>query len=192
MAQLFESAVETLRSAGIAVVVFTGPDPKPMAVMNILRGKVGIFNTHLWAIAHRHGATVVDLWSMPALRDRRAWSDDRLHFTTKAHQCIALRTAEVLGLPIPDNHSCSDVNSRHIPWPETPAPMNWIAHRRSDLTWTRLHFIPWLRRQLRGKPNGHNGVPKRPVLTPFASLEPLSNHHDQLSVGTGSFTTPRE
>ena len=57
----FEKGIAKLREAGIEVVIFTGPDTKRMSVMSILRRKVGIYNSHLWAIADRHGAKVVDL-----------------------------------------------------------------------------------------------------------------------------------
>ncbi|OZM70985.1 SGNH hydrolase [Amycolatopsis antarctica] len=155
----FEKAVAALRAAGITVVIFTGPDTKQMSVMNILRGKVGIYNAHLWAIAARHGAHVVDLWAMDALHDVRAWSDDRLHFTAEGHRRIALRTADVLGVPTEGDWQ--------EPWPEMNEQHNWIELRRSDLAWTRVHLLPWIRRQLRGESMGDGLTPKRPALAPL-------------------------
>lgn len=155
----FEAAVAELRAAGITVVIFTGPDLKQMSVMNMLRGKVGIYNAHLWAIAERHGAHVVDLWAMDPLHDVRAWSDDRLHFTPEGHRRIALRTADVLGVPI-------DADWRE-PWPENNEQANWITLRRSDLAWTRVHLLPWIRRHLRGESMGDGLTPKRPALAPL-------------------------
>ncbi|ASR38266.1 SGNH hydrolase [Prauserella marina] len=158
-AAAFEEGVAALRSKGIEVVIFTGPDTKSMSVMSILRGKVGIYNAHLWAIAERHGARVVDLWAMDALHDVRAWSDDRLHFTPEGHRRIALRTAEVLGVP-------TEFDWRE-PWPESPDHANWLTLRRSDLEWTRMHLLPWIRRHLRGESMGDGLAPKRPRLTPL-------------------------
>jgi lysophospholipase L1-like esterase len=172
VAAKFESAVAELRAAGIPVVIFTGPDTKPLSVMHVLRGKVGIYNAHLWAIADRHGARVVDLWTMDVLHDRRAWSDDRLHFTPAAHHRIALRTAEVLGV--------GELEEWHAPWPETDQPVNWITSRRSDLTWTRAHLLPWIRRQLRGQSMGDGLSPKRPELTPLLPVQHTVNTEDRI------------
>ncbi|PXY37159.1 SGNH hydrolase [Prauserella sp. PE36] len=174
VASAFEEGIAALRAAGIEVVIFTGPDTKRMSVMSILRGKVAIYNAHLWAIAERHGAKVVDLWAMDALHDVRAWSDDRLHFTPEGHRRIALRTAEVLGVP-----TASDWRE---PWPETDGHPNWLMLRRSDLEWTRVHLLPWIRRHLRGESMGDGITPKRPRLTPLAErpagttlIEPAEN-----------------
>lgn len=103
VAARLEAGVAKLREAGIPVLIFNGPDTKYLSVMHVLRGKVGIYNAHLWAIADRHGAKMVDMWAMAPLHDRRAWSDDRLHFTPEAHRRIALRAAEVLGVPVADD-----------------------------------------------------------------------------------------
>lgn len=162
VAARFEDAVAQLRAAGINVVIFTGPDTKQVSVLNILRGKVGIYNAHLWAIADRYDAKVVDLWAMDALHDLRAWSDDRLHFTAEGHRRIALRTAEAIG-------ARANGDWRE-PWPASDEHANWITSRRSDLAWTRVHLLPWIRRQLRGESMGDGLAPKRPQLTPV--IEP--------------------
>lgn len=159
VATRFEEAIVALRRAGIQVLIFTGPDTKRMSVMSVLRGKVGIYNAHLWAIAERHGARVVDLWAMDVLHDNRAWSDDRLHFTPEGHRRIALRTAEVLGVPTSEDW--------REPWPDTAEHANWLTLRRSDLEWTRTHLLPWIRRQLRGESMGDGLLPKRPRLAPL-------------------------
>ncbi|WP_216210175.1 SGNH/GDSL hydrolase family protein [Amycolatopsis aidingensis] len=162
VAARFEDAVARLRAAGINVLIFTGPDTKQMSVMSILRGKVAIYNAHLWAIADRHGARVVDLWAMDPLHDLRAWSDDRLHFTPEGHHRIALRAAEVLGVPTQGDW--------REPWPEDGEHTNWISLRRSDLEWTRMHLLPWIRRHLRGESMGDGLAPKRPELAPLRDI----------------------
>lgn len=169
-----EFGVAALRDAGITVLLFTGPDLKQMSLMNILRGKIAIYNAHLWAIATRHGATIVDLWAMDPLHDLRAWSDDRLHFAPDAHRRIALRAAEVLGVPTADDW--------RVPWPDLDAQANWISLRRSDLEWTRSHLLPWIRRQLRGESMGDGLTPKRPSLTPLTPLtETVKSEYQQRS-----------
>jgi lysophospholipase L1-like esterase len=158
LADEFEQAVITLRQTGCEVVVFTGPDPKKQPVVRRVRGKVAIYNGHLRAIADRHGARLVDLWAMPVLVDLRAWSDDRLHFSPEGHHRIALRTAEVLGVPVTEDW--------REPWPPVD-PTPWIRSRAADLAWTRTHLLPWVRRQLRGESMGDGLVPKRPELQPY-------------------------
>ncbi|WP_019814054.1 SGNH/GDSL hydrolase family protein [Saccharomonospora saliphila] len=158
VAARFEDAIARLRAAGIQVLIFTGPDTKQMSVMSILRGKVGIYNAHLWAVAERHGARVVDLWAMHVLHDVRAFSDDRLHFTPEGHRRIALRAAEVLGVDTEQDW--------RDPWPATEQQANWLTLRRSDLEWTKTHLLPWIRRQLRGESMGDGLRPKRPRLAP--------------------------
>jgi lysophospholipase L1-like esterase len=162
IAEEFEQAVITLRQAGCEVVVFTGPDPRKQPVVRRVRGKVAIYNAHLRAIADRYGAKLVDLWAMPVLVDLRAWSDDRLHFSPEGHRRIALRTAEVLGVPVAQDW--------REPWPPVD-PTPWFRSRQADLAWTRAHLLPWVRRQLRGESMGDGLVPKRPELQPFAQNE---------------------
>lgn len=157
LADELEQAVVEVRKVS-DVVVFTGPDPRKQPVVRRVRGKVAIYNGHLRAIADRHGAKLVDLWGMPVLVDLRAWSDDRLHFSPEGHRRIALRTAEVLGIPVTED------------WREPLPPVDptpWIRSRQADLAWTRTHLLPWVRRQLRGESAGDGLVPKRPELQPF-------------------------
>jgi lysophospholipase L1-like esterase len=160
-AELFEQAVIEIKAAGCDLVIFSGPDPKSQPLVRRFRGKVAIYNGHLRAIADRHGAILVDLWAMDVLRDRRAWSDDRLHFSTEGHRRIALRTAEVLGLAVTEDW--------RIPLPPA-TPMSWARGRRADLVWTKTHLLPWVRRQLTGESAGDGLAPKRPALQPISDL----------------------
>ncbi|MGH3950574.1 MAG: SGNH/GDSL hydrolase family protein [Pseudonocardiaceae bacterium] len=164
VAHKIDDMIRQLRQAGIHVLLFTGPDTKQMSVVSRLRNKIAIYNADLRATAELHGARVVDLWAMDVLSDPRAWSADRLHFTSEAHRRIALRTAEVLGVPTDE-----DWRDR---WPETERP-HWISLRRSDIEWTRAHLLPWIRRHLRGESMGDGLAPKRPELAPFVPLDPM-------------------
>lgn len=162
VADLFERTVQTMLNAGSDVVIFLGPDPKPQPMLRRVRGKVAIYNGHLRAMADRYGCRLVDLWGMHVLHDRRAWSEDRLHFSTEGHRRIALRTAEVLGLPVTADWRDA--------WPPAD-PTPWLVGRQADLVWTKKHLLPWVRRQLRGKSAGDGLQPKRPELRPVT--EPL-------------------
>ena len=154
---LFEDAVRRLRATGAEVLVVTG-FPPPFPLLRRMHTRVALYNAHLRAIADRQGCHLVDLWAMPPLHDPRAWSIDRLHLSTDGHRRIALRAAEVLGLPVAED------------WrePLPPAdPVDWATQRREDLRWTREHLLPWVGRRLRGRSSGDGVLPKRPELAPY-------------------------
>jgi lysophospholipase L1-like esterase len=164
LADVFEGAVAQLREAGSEVLLFTGFDPRTFPVLRWIRGRVAIYNMHLRAIADRYGCAVVDLWSMPVLCDRRAWSDDRLHLTAEGHRRVALRACEAVGVP-PDGD-----------WREplpmlggalSPAMTGWLAARQLDARWARRYAAPWVRRRLRGTSSGDGIAPKRAELLPL-------------------------
>jgi lysophospholipase L1-like esterase len=158
IAATYERAVAQLRAAGTDVVIFTGFDTRSTPVLRRVRGRIATYNGHLWSIAHRHDCHMVDLWAMDVLHDTRAWSDDRLHLSTEGHIRVALRAAEVLGVP-------ADGDWR-VPWPVVPEA-DWLERRRADIRWTRHHFLPWVGRHLRGRSSGDGLLPKRPDLTPI-------------------------
>lgn len=163
LAESFDDVVRTLLMAGCQVLMFTGFDPR-FPVLRLIRGKVAAFNMHLRAIADRHGCHVVDLWSMRVLCDPRAWSADRLHLTPDAHRRVALRACEVLGVPVGEDW--------REPWPPTEGLASsgtqaWLAARKMDLHWARVHAAPWLARRVRGISSGDDMEPKRPELLPL-------------------------
>jgi lysophospholipase L1-like esterase len=162
IADKYERAIAALREAGCEVLMFTGPDPRNQPVVRRVRAKIAIYNGHLHAIAERQGAMIVDLWAMGPLADVRSWSDDRLHFSAEGHYRIALRAAEVLGLPVTEDW--------REPWPPA-TPMPWLRMRQADLAWTKAHLLPWVGRQLRGESMGDGLAPKRPELRPVSSSE---------------------
>jgi len=163
LAGAFDDAVRALLIAGCQVLVFTGFDPR-FPVLRLIRGKVAAYNMHLRAIADRHQCHLVDLWSMTVLHDPRAWSADRLHLTPDAHRRVALRACEVIGMP-----AAADWRE---PWPAAAAPGSsparaWLAARRTDLRWARVHAAPWVARRIRGASSGDGIGPKRPELRPL-------------------------
>jgi hypothetical protein len=98
------------------------------------------------------------------LRDPRACGPDRLHLTPEAHHRVALRTCEVLGLPVEEDW--------RTPWPpavEVAAPGRraWLAARQMDMRWARRYAAPWVARRVRGISSGDDIGPKRPELLPL-------------------------
>ena len=152
LAERLDDAVRQLRDASADVLIATGVDPRNAPLIKLTRGKVATYNTHIWSIARRHGAHVVDLWGMTELHDWRMWAPDRLHLSSEGHRRVALAGAAVLGLT-PD-----DV-------PEALPPLPVRSRRetaREDAAWVRGYVAPWVRRRLRGQSSGDNRQAKRP------------------------------
>jgi hypothetical protein len=135
------------------------PDPRMFPVIRLLRGRIAAYDMHLRGIADAHGCDLVDLWSLRALKDTRAWSPDRLHLSAEGHRHVARRACEVLGLPAAANGQ--------LPVPAVPARRaHWLAARRQDARWAREYAAPWVRRRLGGTSSGDGILPKRPDLLP--------------------------
>ncbi|MFF3604289.1 SGNH/GDSL hydrolase family protein [Streptomyces sp. NPDC002463] len=153
----FEEAVAELGAHADTVLVFTGFDPRNTPVLRRLRGKIATYTAHVHAIAHRHGCPIVDLWSMKALQQPSAWSEDRLHLSSEGHQRVARRAAEVLGLaPV---HGSATPTAQQFPVQQ--------PERLQDLRWAKEHFLPWLGHHLLGKNSTEALEPKRPELLPL-------------------------
>ena len=163
LAEAFDDAVRALLIAGCQVLVFTGFDPR-FPVVRLIRGKVAAYNMHLRAIADRHQCHLVNLWSMTVLHDPGAWSADRLHLTPDAHRRVALRACEVLGVPAAADWREPLPAAAGIASPPARA---WLAARRTDLRWARVHAAPWVARRVRGVSSGDGIGPKRPELRPL-------------------------
>jgi lysophospholipase L1-like esterase len=187
LAELFDVAVARLRQAGSQVLIFTGSDPVGIPVLRLLRGRIAAYNMHLRAIADARDCYLVDLWSMRFLRDMSAWSTDRLHLSPESHQRVALRAAEVLGIPgtgdwrMPPGAAGSGeagavetaVKTLAGAGTETGvlarpgvARAAWVAARREDARWAREYLLPWVNRRLRGSSSGDSLPAKRPSLQP--------------------------
>lgn len=167
VASIFEDIVSQLRNTGARVVIFTGFDTHSQPVMRHLRGKIATYNMHMRAIADRYGCTVVDLWSMRLFEDERAWSWDRLHLSSEGHRRLALRVAEILGVPVTEDWNA--------PWPP-PEPRDWRTARQEDLYWAREFLVPWIGRRLTGRSSGDNVLPKRPTLQRCEARPPHRRH----------------
>lgn len=152
LADRLEDAVVRLRSVGADVLLATGVDSREAPVLRATRGKVATLNSHVWTIARRHGAFVVDVWGVRSLRDWRMWAEDRIHLTTAGHERVVQAALVALGLGA-DDAAWDD--------PLTPLPPAARAERlRSDLLWAREYATPWIRRRLRRRSSGDSRPPK--------------------------------
>jgi len=161
MAALFADAVATLTAAGAHVLIGTGFDTRNATLLRRNRSAVGIYNSHLWGIARRYGCSVLDLWSIPSLHDRRSWGEDRIHLSPAAHATVALAALEALGRSLPEGS------------PDWRAPLPAAVARarrdvwQDDLRWGRVHVLPWVGRRLRRTSSGAHRTGKRPDLRPL-------------------------
>jgi lysophospholipase L1-like esterase len=178
LAQAFDAAVADLRAAGCEVMLFTGFDPRTFPVIRLIRGKAAAYNMHLRAIADQRDCHLVDLWSMRVLGDPREWSPDRLHLSADGHRRVALRASEAMRVPVNEDWrqplpprvsqaavlAKTAVQSRSAALSQTT---DWLAARRLDARWARVHAMPWVSRQLRGVSSGDGIPPKRPDMLPL-------------------------
>ncbi|SDQ64349.1 SGNH/GDSL hydrolase family protein [Quadrisphaera sp. DSM 44207] len=161
LAAAVEDAVQRLRAAGADVLLITGVDPRDAPVVRLTRGRVAAYNLHLWAIARRHGAAVLDLWGMRALYDWRMWAPDRIHLSAEGHRRVGLLAAATL---------LGATGAAEAEWARPLAPEpgrpRW---RRSvdDARWAREHLVPWVRRRATGRSSGDAVTAKRPRPAPL-------------------------
>ena len=168
LAELFDAAVARLQGAGAQLLIFSVCDPATFPVIRLLRGRIAAYTMHLRAIADARGCYLVDLWSMRFLRSPSAWSADRLHLTAQSHQRVALRAAEVLGVPVTEDWRVPA--AAEVAGPSV-APMtraDWLAARREDVRWAREYLGPWVNRRLHGTSSGDGRTAKRPALEVIA------------------------
>lgn len=162
LAAELEYAVVRLRAAGIDVLLGTGMDSADSPLIKATRGRVATLNSHVWSMARRHGAYVLDIWGMRCLRDWRMWSEDRIHLTGEGHARVAQAALVALGLD-PDDPDWDD--------PLTPLPPPPAAERlRWNVEWLRHHVYPWATRRLRRRSSGDLRVPKRPGVAPVSEV----------------------
>lgn len=164
MAADLEAAVRRLRHAGVDVLLATGMDAKDSPIVRRTRGRVAVLNSHIWSIARREGAAVLDLWGMRSLRDWRMWAPDRIHLTSEGHRRVAQGALVALGLA-PDDAGWDDPM---VPLPPLPR----TAQLRDDAQWFRDHAYPWATRRLRGRSSGDQRRPKQPELAPVVAQQP--------------------
>jgi len=159
LADRLEDSVARLRAGGADVLLATPADPREAPLLRASRGRAATYTAHIWSIAHRHEAYVIDLWGMAALRDWRMWASDRIHLTSEGHRRVALNALTALGFTAPDAGWA-------IPLPAA-APISRADAARANAQWAREYVLPWVQRRLRRQSSGDAICAKRPTITPL-------------------------
>jgi lysophospholipase L1-like esterase len=157
LAQRLEDAVARLRAGGAEVLLATPTDPRDAPLIRASRGRAATYTAHIWSIARRNDAHVIDLWGMDALRDWRMWAPDRIHLTSEGHRRVALNALTALGFTTPDTGWAE-------PLPPA-APTSRADAARATAQWSREYLGPWVRRRVRGQSSGDSLSAKRPTVT---------------------------
>ena len=157
LAASMDDAVGALRATGADVLLVAGFDPRSLPVVRLTRGRVAAYNLQLWATARRHGAAVLDLWSLRALYDLRMWAPDRIHLSDEGHRRVALAALAALR-----GGRQGAAEEWAQPLPGGPARSR-LAAARDDAAWARTHLAPWVQRRIAGRSSGDAVRPKRPV-----------------------------
>src|SRR5699024_1455532 len=89
LAARLERGVRAARETGADVLLATGTDTRRAPLLAAIRPKVAVYNAHIWSIARRNGAYVLDVWGLRALRDWRMWAEDRIHLSSEGHHRVA-------------------------------------------------------------------------------------------------------
>ncbi|TDE94325.1 SGNH/GDSL hydrolase family protein [Occultella glacieicola] len=181
MAGVLEDAVHRVRRAGVDVLLATGTDTRQAGVLRAIRGRVAVYNAHIWSIARRHDAYVVDVWGLRAIQDWRMWAQDRIHLTTEGHQRVAQAALVALGLT-PDDEAWADPLARLAPVPSG-------QRFRSDAEWFVRDVYPWATRRLWGRSSGDTRVPKRPQVEPLAPSATAATPSDATGPTAGAAGT---
>lgn len=154
MAAAVEAAVIRFRNAGTDVLIGLGVDAKDSPIIKLTRNRTAIYNINLVGLARRHGAHIVDAWSMRSLHDWRLWHDDRLHLNADGHARLAQAALVGLGLE-PDSPD----------WDEPLPPQPPMTRREAfdwNRAWARDHVRPWLGRRIRRTSSGAGRTGKQP------------------------------
>jgi len=159
LAARLEDAVSRLRASGADVLLATPSDPRDAPLIKASRGRAATYTAHIWSIARRHDARVIDLWGMDAIRDWRMWAPDRIHLTPEGHRRVALNAFTALGFTAPDP-------GWDIPLPAA-APVSRADAARATARWAREYVGPWVQRRIRGQSSGDTISAKRPAVTPI-------------------------
>jgi lysophospholipase L1-like esterase/uncharacterized protein (DUF952 family) len=157
-----DAILAAFEQTGATVLTNTFPDPSAIApLFNRLAPRIAAYNARIRQIAAARGALLVDFDAHGAGTDARIWSPDRIHANPFGHSLIAAAFADVLGVP---------GNAHWIEPLPVAEPARPIVRARTNARWFGVEVVPWLIRRMRGRSAGDGLTPKRPELSPVATV----------------------
>ena len=155
MGRIFDRMMQRLTATGATVLAFAGFDPRRRIPLTAIPGRrADTYNEFIRMSVERHGALLVDLWSLEPLYADRMWAPDRLHLSTDGHALVAAEVLTTLGLPT----TFDDLE--HGPAP-TSAPTQ-VEALAEHARWFVADVVPWAYRGARGRSSGDGREPKLP------------------------------
>jgi lysophospholipase L1-like esterase len=146
-AALLESVVERCAAARVDLLVLSGPNPSdhlPMGHVFNRRGRE-LTDAIPPLLAGRERVRFISCFDDEELRDRRYWSDDRLHLNPLGHERVAAIILTALGVATPN------------PIPGEPAPPRTA---RGDASYAVRYLAPWVGRRITRRSSGDGRSPK--------------------------------
>ncbi|WP_244304438.1 SGNH/GDSL hydrolase family protein [Leucobacter viscericola] len=143
-----ERALQRIIEAGVEPLLLAGANPTgslPSGGRVAVKGDA--LTTAAGKIAAQLGVRFSDNWHDTELAGRQYWSHDRLHLAPVGHHRVASNVLRTLGHPHPSDWV---IDAAPIPNPT----------RREQLTYTREHVLPWVKRRLTGKSSGDGRTAK--------------------------------
>lgn len=144
-----ESSVVRLREVGTEVLLGTTFLPRRCLARAVAR-RFADFNAGVRKIAVEHGCQLLDIDTIPEIRDREMWWEDRVHLNSAGHRLLAYRAAEVLGVP----------DAAQLSRLEHALHGTAAGSSLGTVPWMRNHMIPWMWRRLNGRTAGDGLRPK--------------------------------
>ena len=156
----YGAAVDDLARSGAQVVLFTviGRSGARGRLVDAVAARFATFNDHVRATARRHGAVLVDVGDVEAMRDPRMWHEDRLHLNPEGHARVAAAVLEALEADAPGGDAGPPGWWRDPLPPAQARPR--LAVARDEARWVRRHLLPWVGRRMRGVSSGDTVLPK--------------------------------
>lgn len=143
-----EQALIRIREAGAEPLLLAGANPTAGLPGGArVRAKGDELVRIASGIAERLGIRFADNWSDAELAGLQYWSRDRLHLAPVGHHRVAANVLRALDLAPPNAWV---IDASPIPKPG----------RREQLSYTREHVVPWVKRRLTGRSSGDGRTAK--------------------------------
>lgn len=138
---LIRQAIERCREHDVPVLLLAGADPTtrlPFGRVMQKRGDALTDSLHDFAVQNTFAR--VDIWHDTEIRAAKYWSPDRLHLNARGHHRVASIIVTTLGF---DPANLPEVGDDIV-----------SCEGQSQWEFYKEHFIPWVKRRIKGESSG--------------------------------------